>query len=352
MKQWAKATTEHANLALVLVKNLQKRLVSNLEEVGTIAGAEATTFKDVEWLRNEGAHGGGLRKEAPEGGCFNAASINISQVSYEDKPERKLASSTALSSIVHPSHPLAPSIHLHFSWTEYKNNDDGYWRMMADLNPAIPVEQDKQLFAKCLQQATADLYKKGREEGDLYFFIPQLDRHRGVVHFYLEKYFSGNFNRDLFLAKTIANQVIGTYSEILIYHYSQNPEPSSQQLQQQIEYHTVYFYQVLTLDRGTTAGLLVHADNDLGILGSLPNKIDKELFLSWAEKTEQPQDQLVRRIADCLPEQKICRIDANAKLAIAQAIRDHYTQFPKALHMQATGSIVPQTIANHLGAPD
>ena len=41
----------------------------------------------------------------------------------------------------------------------------------------------------------------------------------------------------------------------------------------QLAYHTRYFYQVLLLDRGTTAGLLVHDDNDVGTLGSLPGQV-------------------------------------------------------------------------------
>ena len=35
------------------------------------------------------------------------------------------------------------------------------------------------------------------------------------------------------------------------------------------------FFQVLTLDRGTTHGLLAHGDNDVGTLGSLPNFVSK-----------------------------------------------------------------------------
>jgi len=35
-----------------------------------------------------------------------------------------------------------------------------------------------------------------------------------------------------------------------------------------------------TADRGTTSGLLVHDENDVGILGSLPSHVDKKLLES------------------------------------------------------------------------
>jgi coproporphyrinogen III oxidase len=35
---------------------------------------------------------------------FDRASVNVSQVHYADEPTRKLASATALSTIIHPAH--------------------------------------------------------------------------------------------------------------------------------------------------------------------------------------------------------------------------------------------------------
>ena len=77
---------------------------------------------------------------------------------------------------------------------------------------------------------------------------------------------------------------------------------TSDDRQRQLEYHTVYFYQVLTLDRGTTAGILSHADNDVGVLGSLPQRIDPNLLASWMEKTPPITQPLLRRLIDAVPE--------------------------------------------------
>ena len=50
-----------------------------------------------------------------------------------------------------------------------------------------------------------------------------------------------------------------------------------------------YLFQVLTLDRGTTHGLLAHSENDVGTLGSLPTVVDRQLLQSWMEKVSPPQ---------------------------------------------------------------
>ena len=54
-------------------------------------------------------------------------------------------SATALSVILHPQNPHAPSMHFHISWTEMKSGE-GSWRMIADLNPAIPKGPDIKAF--------------------------------------------------------------------------------------------------------------------------------------------------------------------------------------------------------------
>ena len=117
--------------ALQLVESLQRRLVEALETLGK------HPFAATEWLRDAGRHGGGRRFGVEDTPLLGRASVNVSQVHYDDEPERKLGSATAISTIVHPTHPLAPSIHIHVSWTEMKSGH-GYWRIMADLNPSNP----------------------------------------------------------------------------------------------------------------------------------------------------------------------------------------------------------------------
>ena len=326
---------------MALLESLQHRFVSALEQ---LAG---TPFDSTVWLRDDGRHGGGRRFSTADTSVLGRASVNVSQVHYDDEPDRKLGSASAISTIVHPTHPLAPSVHIHISWTEQKEGR-GYWRIMADLNPAIPRDSDRLLFHKALRDAASGLVVEAMEQGDRYFFIPALNRHRGVIHFYLEGYNSGDFASDLALANRIGTAATDTYLSISRHSLQEVTDPTDEQKAAQLAYHTLYFFQVLTLDRGTTTGLLVHDQNDVGILGSLPPRIDKNLLASWRSRMTGPQDRLLDRLLDALPNQGGCEVDDDAKQRLADAVRAHYRKHPEALAMQASGGTTPPTIDNHL----
>lgn len=323
--------------AFTLVESLQTGFVRGLEKIG------GEPFVFTEWYRDEGRHGGGMRYGIADSDWLGRASVNVSQVHYDDEPERQLGSASALSTIVHPAHPHMPSVHIHISWTELKSGES-YWRTMADLNPAIPNGRQTDRFIECLQRAAPGEFAGAVKQGDRYFFIPALGRHRGAAHFYLENFNSGDYAVDLALAQGIGEAAIGGYMELLEESY---PPVSDADRATQLAYHTLYFFQVLTLDRGTTAGLLVHNQNDIGILGSLPPKIDKSLLSSWRSRMPVPQGRLLDRILAVFPETGICTVDDGIKQQLASVVRKHYQQYPEALDFQASGDSTPPTIDNH-----
>ena len=98
--------SEGAKLAWDLVSSLQKEFVSRLEKESKKLG-EDITFQEVEWLRDHGIHGGGIRYETGMNQAFNRASVNISQVHYDDDSERNLASVTAISYTQFTSFPFS-----------------------------------------------------------------------------------------------------------------------------------------------------------------------------------------------------------------------------------------------------
>ena len=124
-------------------------------------------------------------------------------------------------------------------------------------------------------------------------------------------------------------------------------EPSSQEIAHQIEYHTVYFFQVLTLDRGTTSGLLIHNQNDVGILGSIPSEVNRDLLIGWKQKVSPLHSSLVDLLVDGLPEGSIVTVDEKVKKTLAQNVREFYQKYPEALKEQAKGFTVPDTVGNH-----
>jgi len=344
MKRTFSISTQ-ATSAHELVSSLQKRFVTGLEKLSQ-SHHDAHTFVPVEWLRDEGSHGGGFRYEASESSIYGRGSVNVSQIHYDDKPEKKLGSATAISTIIHPKHPLAPSVHIHISWTEMKSGQ-GYWRMMADLNPSNENEDHKAQFFAGMKAAAPAQFEEAKAQGDRYFYIPALKRHRGVAHFYLENYHTGDANADYRLAKSVGEAAIDTYLDILTRALDNPAQANETQCAAQLAYHTLYFFQVLTLDRGTTTGLLIHNQNDVGIMGSLPACVDKDLLTSWLPRMKKPQDQLLQGLIDALPAGSPCLVDETVKQKLAAVVRNHYTTHSEAIAMQASGDTVPSTVQNH-----
>jgi coproporphyrinogen III oxidase len=327
--------------ALQLVTDLQTRMVR----------AHGGDFVEVTWQRDGGTHGGGTRRQATDAARFDRASVNVSQIHYDDDPSKKLSSATALSTIIHPRHPHAPSVHIHVSWTEMRDGGArgeqvplGYWRIMADLNPAIPDAAATARFTDALRVAAPAVFEAAAGQGDRYFFIPALGRHRGVVHFYLEQYATADRDADAALARRVGESAIDAHAAIVEGALRTHGAPTADERAAQRAYHTLYLFQVLTLDRGTTSGLLVHDQNDVGILGSLPSHIDRALLASWRATVPAPVDTLMDALLAALPTDEVTD---DAKRRLAAAVRAFYTAHPEALALQARGDVLPPTVANH-----
>jgi len=328
-----------------LVRSLQARHVARLEAASAALG-HALAFSPVSWQRDGGRHGGGTRLQTLDSPVFSRASVNVSVVHYDDQPDRALSAACALSAIVHPAHPRAPSMHLHVSWTARKDGG-AYWRVMADLNPAIPDPAQTRAFRDALAQAAGPLWADGAAQGDRYFAIPALDRTRGVAHFYLEGFDSGDFEADRARAHAVEAAAIDTYGDLVEQAVAANPIVTEDDRAAQLAYHTAYLFQVLTLDRGTTSGLMVHGDNDVGILGSLPAQVDRGLLASWADRVDPRQRALVDGLVAALPSAHPSPVDVPSKKRLADAVRAFYQADPSALDLQARGDVLPPTVANH-----
>jgi coproporphyrinogen III oxidase len=335
---------KHAN---EVVTRLQAYFVSKLNGF-SMEFAEGAVCEAISWERDEGNHGGGIRYEARDSVAFDRGSVNVSQVHYDDDETKKLSSATAISTIIHPRNPHLPSMHMHISWTQMRDGS-GYWRVMADLNPSLLNESEdaKSVFDTMLQSVTGAYYEEGIAQGDRYFYIPVLGRHRGVKHFYLEGYNSGDFDVDSGYVTQVGESVVDAYIDIITSKITQYPTFTPQEREEQLAYHTLYLFQVLTLDRGTTSGLLIHDQNDVGIMGSIPSHINRALLQSWIEKMPSPQDLLVKALLDVLPNQNPTPVEEDTKKRLASAVREHYKYHPEAINMQASGEIIPPTVQNH-----
>jgi coproporphyrinogen III oxidase len=341
------AKSPQAKEAYTLVEGLQAYFVSKLNSIALQFG-EGKSCEAVTWGRDGGKHGGGVRYEARDTVVYDRGSVNVSQVHYDDDKSKKLGSATAISTIIHPRNPHAPSMHMHISWTQMRDGE-GYWRVMADLNPSLIGESDtdKKRFSEMLKEVTGELYEEGAAQGERYFYIPVLRRHRGVSHYYLEGYNSGNFEEDKAFVLEVGESVIDTYIDIISKKLMDYPTFTEEEKEEQLAYHTLYLFQVLTLDRGTTSGLLVHDQNDVGIMGSIPSHVSRDILESWVAKMPPPQDILVQELLKALPNEMPTPVEEKTKKSLAKAVRKHYKKYPEALSMQASGEIIPPTVDNH-----
>ena len=336
--------SQDAIKAYEIVRTLQKRFVDKLDDLSSKFG-ENKKFQEVQWLRNNGVYGGGNRFEARDEVLFNTASVNVSQVHYDEDLTKSLQSATAISTIIHPKNPNVPSIHIHISLTSFKDGNS-YWRIMADLNPSIENMEDKKIFDESLKQISKENYEEGTKQGEKYFFIPALNKHRGVSHFYLENYKSEDKQKDFEFALDFGKAVIDTYIDIISNALKTRQTFSVQDIKKQLDYHTLYLFQVLTLDRGTTSGLLIHNENDVGIMGSLPKFVNKKLLISWIKNMEEIQKILLENIINSIDDNGV--INTQTKEKLAQVVRNHYKNNPDALKYQASGTVIPNTVNNHI----
>ena len=89
----------------------------------------------------------------------------------------------------------------------------------------------------------------------------------------------------------------------------------------------------------------MHDENDLGIMGSLPSRVNKVLLESWISKMPEAQKGLLEVILTALPDDG--DVSNDVRLELAQAVRGYYSKHPEALRFQASGNVVPPTVQNH-----
>jgi coproporphyrinogen III oxidase len=299
-------------------------------QLSSIALPDGSTskFEKLSWDRNEGKNGGGNRCGQVDTPLFNRASVNISQVHYDEIETSPALSATALSVILHPRNPYAPSMHFHVSFAELRKTPS-YFRMIADLNPSIPDEAATQRFEDSLKQVVpASLFDDGKTFGDKYFYIPALDRYRGVSHMFIPKLEESDMGSEeaLQFVKEFAQTTIRTYVSIVQAAMDKTPEPklAPEDWAAQLAYHTVYFLQVLMYDRGTTHGLLAHKDNDVGTLASLPKTVNVDLLEEWQSQLEEPLSLYLERLREVLPASGAVSDETRAKLA--EVCRQYYNE--------------------------
>jgi coproporphyrinogen III oxidase len=165
-------------------QSLQERITASLEELDG-----QTHFREDTWQRADG--GGGRTRVLSDGGVFEKAGVNFSEVhglmseefAAQIPGEGRAFTATGISLVLHPRSPMIPTVHANFRYIT--KGAKRWFGGGADLTPYYPYRDDVIHFhctwkQVCERHAPAIDYQRLKKWCDEYFFLPHRDEERGV----------------------------------------------------------------------------------------------------------------------------------------------------------------------------
>ena len=161
---------------------LQDRIVAELQAL------DGNLFHEDAWQRPGG--GGGRSRVLTDGGLFEKAGVNFSDVYGNMKPEaaRGLPGdgaefrATGISLVLHPRSPRVPTVHANLRFI--RRGNAAWFGGGTDLTPYYVVAEDAVLFHRSLKticdRHQPSLYPRFKRWCDRYFFLPHRNEPRGV----------------------------------------------------------------------------------------------------------------------------------------------------------------------------
>jgi coproporphyrinogen III oxidase len=165
-------------------RDLQRCITQGLEEVDGQA-----RFREDSWQREGG--GGGHTRVLSDGGLFEKAGVNFSDVHGEFSEEfaRQIPgegrsfTASGISLVLHPGNPMVPTVHANFRYLT--KGEKRWFGGGADLTPYYPFREDVIHFHKawkevCTRHAPLIDYARYKRWCDDYFFLSHRHEPRGV----------------------------------------------------------------------------------------------------------------------------------------------------------------------------
>src|SRR5437763_257563 len=149
-------------------ESLRDRICAEFEAIEREAGSEAA-FDYTAWERTDSgseatgsAPGGGGVRGLMKGAVFEKVGVNVSTVGGRFSPEFAKSIhgagddprffATGISLVAHMANPHVPAVHMN---TRFLTTTKRWFGGGADLNPAIPCEEDTEAFHARLRAACA-----------------------------------------------------------------------------------------------------------------------------------------------------------------------------------------------------
>ncbi|MGI8705524.1 MAG: oxygen-dependent coproporphyrinogen oxidase [Sphingomicrobium sp.] len=267
-------------------ESLRDRICAAFEAIERDAGSDAA-FDYTPWERTDptGEPGGGGVRGQMNGAVFEKVGVNVSTVGgrfSEEFASTVLGAdeqnpnffATGISLVAHMANPHVPAVHMN---TRFLTTTKRWFGGGADLNPAIPYDEDTDAFHARLRAACAahdpTFYPRFSKWAEEYFFLP----HRGVARgaggiFYdhLECREAGKgatFEANLAFTRDVGEAFLDIFPAI-VRRRMETPF-SDEDVDRLLEFRGRYVEFNLLYDRGTLFGLKTGGNID-AILMSLP----------------------------------------------------------------------------------
>jgi coproporphyrinogen III oxidase len=259
-------------------ESLRDRICAAFEGIEREAGSDAA-FKYIPWDRTEddGSPGGGGVRGVMKGKVFEKVGVNVSSVGGRFSPEfaKQIPGAeddpsffaTGISLVAHMANPHVPAVHMN---TRFLTTTRRWFGGGADLNPAIPNDEDTAAFHARLRAACAahdptfyDRFSKWAED---YFWLPHRQRARGVGGIFYDR-LEDHFDAHFAFTRDVGEAFLDIYPEIV--RRRMDTPYTDADMEALLDFRGRYVEFNLLYDRGTLFGLKTGGNID-AILMSLP----------------------------------------------------------------------------------
>jgi coproporphyrinogen III oxidase len=259
-------------------ESLRDRICAEFETIEREAGSDAA-FAYTPWDRTDadGSPGGGGVRGQMNGIVFEKVGVNVSTVGGAFSPEFAKSIpgaeedpsffATGISLVAHMANPHVPAVHMN---TRFLCTTKRWFGGGADLNPAVPNEDDREAFHARLRAACAahdpTFYPRFSNWAEEYFWIPHRNRARGVGGIFYDHLYD-HFEAHLAFTRDVGEAFLDIFPQIV--RKRMNTPFSEGDKQALLEFRGRYVEFNLLYDRGTLFGLKTGGNID-AILMSLP----------------------------------------------------------------------------------
>jgi len=266
-------------------ESLRDRICREFEAIELEAGSDAA-FEFTPWDRTDpdGQPGGGGVRGQMNGKVFEKVGVNVSTVGGRFSPEFAASIhgaqddptffATGISLVAHMTNPHVPAVHMN---TRFLATTKRWFGGGADLNPAVPKDEDTEAFHARLRAACAahdpTFYPRFSKWAEDYFYIPHRGVPRGVggiFYDHLECMEPGegpSFDDNFAFTRDVGEAFLDVFPKIV--RARRDTPFDDDDMRRLLEFRGRYVEFNLLYDRGTLFGLKTGGNID-AILMSLP----------------------------------------------------------------------------------